>query len=136
MNLADVRAAYYEKTAKASDITRQLGFAGIAIIWVFKTEVAGLLTIPNELRLAGVLVVISLALDFLQYVYASSAWGIFHRFKEKERDNKEARGIAFTDDFQAPDQINWPTLIFFWMKLTVLSIAYGIMIASVFQELS
>lgn len=59
-----------------------------------------------------------------------------YQFKEKERDNKEARGISFTDDFQAPDQINWPTLIFFWMKLTVLSIAYGIMIASVFQELS
>lgn len=136
MNLADVRAAYYERTAKASDIARQLGFAGIAIIWVFKTEVAGSLTIPNELRLAGVLLVISLALDFLQYVYASSAWGIFHRFKENERDNKEARGIAFTDEFQAPDQINWPTLIFFWMKLGVLSVAYWILIVSLFQELS
>lgn len=136
MNLADVRAAYYERTAKASDIARQLGFAGIAIIWVFKTEVAGSLTIPNELRLAGVLLVISLALDFLQYVYASSAWGIFHRFKENERDNQEARGIAFTDEFQAPDQINWPTLIFFWMKLGVLSVAYWILIVGLFQELS
>ena len=94
------------------------------------------MTIPNELRLAGVLVVISLALDFLQYVYASAAWGIFHRFKEKKRDNKEARGIAFTDEFQAPDQINWPTLIFFWMKLGVLSVAYWIMIVSLFHELS
>jgi len=39
MKLAQARGHYEYFSGKASDISRQLGFAGIALIWVFKTQV-------------------------------------------------------------------------------------------------
>ena len=38
MKLSDYRETYYEFSGKASDVTRQLAFAGIAIVWIFKIE--------------------------------------------------------------------------------------------------
>lgn len=35
MTLSDYLASYYELSGKASDVSRQLAFAGIAVIWVF-----------------------------------------------------------------------------------------------------
>ena len=40
--------AYYSATDTASSIARQLGFAGIAIIWIFKHGNAGVLTVPKN----------------------------------------------------------------------------------------
>ena len=45
--------AYYSATDTASSIARQLGFAGIAIIWIFKHGDAGVLTVPKELLWPG-----------------------------------------------------------------------------------
>jgi len=44
MNLQDYRDDFYTYSGKASDISRQLAFAGIAIIWIFKKEVPA--TVP------------------------------------------------------------------------------------------
>lgn len=42
-----------EASDKSSEINRQLAFAGIAIIWVFKTDSGGRQIVPNELFLPG-----------------------------------------------------------------------------------
>jgi hypothetical protein len=36
MKLQKARDTYYEYSGKLSDITRQLSFAGIAIVWIFR----------------------------------------------------------------------------------------------------
>ena len=41
MNLAFVRERYAYYSGKASDIVSQLDFAGIALVWLFKTEIKG-----------------------------------------------------------------------------------------------
>ena len=66
MRLQDYRETFYEFTGKASDITRQLSFAGIAIIWIFKKETGTALTVPHELLWPGVLIVLALFFDLLQ----------------------------------------------------------------------
>lgn len=38
MKLQDYRQKFYDQAEKTSDVVRNLGFAGIAIIWVFKIE--------------------------------------------------------------------------------------------------
>ena len=38
MKLRNYRQTYYDYSGKASDIARQLSFAGIAIIWIFKIQ--------------------------------------------------------------------------------------------------
>jgi hypothetical protein len=65
--------AYY--TQKAGDLTRQLGLAGIGVIWLFRFTTTSGLTIPTEFSLPAALIVLSLALDLTQYLVGISFWG-------------------------------------------------------------
>jgi hypothetical protein len=76
---------FYEFSGKASDITRQLAFAAIAVIWLFKTDApTGNITIPPDLIWPGILIVAALAADLLQYVAGSLIWGLYARYLERE----------------------------------------------------
>ena len=110
MNLKTVRDAYDTYSGKASEITRQLGFAGIAVVWIFRYQVADGLALPDQLRLPLALLVVALAADFLHYVVSAAVWGIFGRITEKKLVKRD-------DDFETPSKINWPGLFFFWMKI-------------------
>lgn len=117
MKLKDARDLYYFYSGKTSDLVRQLGLAGIAVVWIFKRDVQGVPKIPNELLFPLGLIVIGLALDLLQYAIATSIWGIFQRSKEKT-------GVAEDADFRAPRQFNWPSLTFFVLKVVAIVVAY------------
>jgi hypothetical protein len=119
MNLKDAREYYYALSGKASDAARQLAFAGIAVIWVFKADAGpGKLGVPQGLHWAGLCLVVSLALDLLQYAIGSAVWASFHRLQEQ----KDA--IAADTEFEAPRWLNWPALAFFWGKIGAVGIAY------------
>ena len=117
MKLEEVRQTYYEYSGKTSEILRQLGFAGIALVWIFKTGVEANPTIPNNLVIPAFLIVVGLTLDLSQYVTASAIWGIYNRWKEK-------KGTSDEEDFEAPRFINWATLFFFWTKILCMITAY------------
>ena len=118
MKREDVRKAYDQFSSKASDISRQLSLAGIAIIWIFRVgEKTGGVTFSNSLLLPLGAFTLALALDLAHYVYGSLAWSIFNRVKEKQ-------GVADTDVFRAPPWINWPSIAFFYAKVTVTVVAY------------
>jgi hypothetical protein len=118
VKLENTRENYSFHTGKTSDIIRQVGLAGIAVVWVFKAEVGGKQTVPRELLLAALLIVVSLALDLLHYMTGSLVWGIYNRYKENQN-------TAQDDEFTAPRQINWPTIALFWLKTLVMITAYG-----------
>lgn len=117
MKLKDARDLYYFYSGKTSDLVRQLGLAGIAVIWIFKYDVQGIPKIPQALLPPLILIVLGLALDLLQYAVATSIWGIFQR-------RKEVSGIADDVDFLAPKQFNWPTIAFFVLKTSSIIAAY------------
>lgn len=76
---------FYELSGKASDISRQLAFAAIAVIWLFKTDTpTGQITIPPDLIWPGILIVLALAADLLQYVAGSLIWGLYARYLERK----------------------------------------------------
>lgn len=118
MKLKDARDNYYFYSSKTSDLVRQLGLAGIAVIWIFKYEVQGVPKIPEALFLPLILIVLGLAFDLLQYAVATSIWGIFHR-------RKEVSGIAEDAEFLAPKQFNWSGIVFFVLKVFSIIAAYG-----------
>lgn len=122
MKLEEVRAAYYEATGKTSEIVRNLGFAGIALVWIFKTGADGNQTIPGNLLLPAILIVIGLTLDLCQYVARSVIWGLYNRIKE-------GRGVTDEQQFEAPGYINWLPLFFFWSKIICIIVAYILLIA-------
>ncbi len=76
MRLQDYRDAFYTFTEKASDLNRQLAFAAIAIIWLFKKDVGGQPSIPVQLILPGILIVSSLVFDMLHYCALRRLFGV------------------------------------------------------------
>jgi hypothetical protein len=85
VKLQDYRNDFYTFSGKASDLNRQLAFAAIALIWLFKKDMGQQPTIPSSLVYPAIFVVISLVLDMLHYCVASIVWRSFYRSKEKQR---------------------------------------------------
>lgn len=117
MKLSEYRKTYYELSAKASDVARQLSFAGIAIIWIFKMDIKPIPIIPKPLLLPVVLFASALAADLLHYITATSIWGFFHWWKEKNKYESDP-------DLTASRFLNWPVLALFWLKLMLVIFAY------------
>ena len=117
MELKEYLQAYYTYSEKASNITRQLGFAGIALIWVFGGPNSNELLVPHKLILPGVFLVLGLSCDLLQYVSGTLIWGLFHRMKERE-------GLDANDKLKAPAWLNKPILFFFITKMVAISVGY------------
>lgn len=117
MNLESIHATYYEYSGKASDIARQLCFAGIALIWIFKQEKGAPLDVPGLLLIPAWLFVLALALDLIQYAAASAIWSIYGRCLE-------GRNTPSDQDIDAPMWFNWPTLVCYWLKLVFVVLAY------------
>lgn len=118
MKLKDIRGSYATKSTSASTVSRQASFAGIALIWVFKTQHGSTLVLPNDLLLPTFFLTLSLAFDLLQYVISSAIWGIFNRIKEIEH------GPNYEGDIGVSKYLNWPAIFFFWGKLLFVLIGY------------
>lgn len=117
MKLKDARENYYYFSQKMSEIVRQLGFAGVALIWIFKDEVDGKQVVPPALLTTAKFIVIGLGFDLLHYVAGTLVWGIYNGLKERS-------GTKEGTEFLAPRAINWPTLFFLWAKVIAIFIAY------------
>ena len=131
MKLADIRENYEYFSQKTSEVIRQLGFAGIAVIWVFKVTAGGRETIPSPLIPASLFLVLGLSLDLLHCVVATAVWAVYNRHKEQVLNAKHQAHKGFDpeeDQFLAPRQINWPANLFFWSKITSISIAYVLLL--------
>jgi hypothetical protein len=118
MTLSEAREGYYSHTGKASDVARQLAFAGIALIWIFKKDSPGTPTIDGAFVPAAKWLVFALIADLLQYVLAAAIWGSFIRWKERQD------GTTMETRFSAPPQLNWPGLFFFGAKIVCVFVGY------------
>lgn len=127
MKLKDARDNYYFFSGKTSDIVRQLALAGIAIVWFFKFDAGhGDYKIPAPLKLPVELIVIGLILDLLQYAIATGIWGIYQRQKELTK-------IGEDTSFEAPKQLNHPTIVLFIAKVSCVAIAFVLLLRFIYQ---
>lgn len=115
-------ANYETYTGLASTVTRQLAFAGIAIIWIFKEGTSKDPRLPQALLLPAFGCALTLGLDFLQYVVASIRWRNFAEMKE----NVEKAGPS--ERFQVPYEVNRDAERLFNLKLFVIAITYLVLI--------
>jgi hypothetical protein len=119
MKLEDTRGAHDDASGKAGDISRQLALAALAVVWIFKTnQPTGIISVPQALILPSAMAIASLAFDLLQYVYATIAWAQFNRYMEKKTKLNEEK------IFNAPRWINWPTNVFFYLKIVTMIVCY------------
>ena len=128
MKLKDSKEAYYELTGIASNVNRQLGFAGIAIIWIFCQILDGKVLIPERLTISAVLIVMSLSFDLLQYIMGSIIWGSFHRFYER-------KGKKEDDKVNASRYLNYPQNICFALKIVSMLLSYVYLLLFLFSNI-
>jgi hypothetical protein len=123
VNLSDYLASYYELSGKASDVARQLAFAGIALIWIFHPAGPDPVALPHPLLLPAGCFVLGLGFDLLQYAMGSLIWGAFHRHWEQRLGPGSKRSLS------APAYLNWPGICLFWSKLALVLLGYGLLFA-------
>lgn len=121
MKLSNFLNAYEEYSGKASDVSRQLAFAGIALIWIFRYDVSDSsdgYVLPNALLIPLTLLIAALSADLFQYVIASLIWYVFHRHHEKLRTNDS------DPELEAPYYLHYPISLFFIIKIIFVIISY------------
>ena len=128
MKLEKWRETYYMHSGKSSDIARQLGLAGIALIWIFKEDKAGIgWIVPSQLIPVAFLILIGLALDFMHYVIATAIWGIYSWCKERS-------GASEDDEVFTPRWMNWPAIFFFITKTISIFLAYTLLLRYLYHR--
>ena len=119
MKLSEYQITYYEFSGKTSDITRQLTFAGLALVWIFKIKDGTLLVVPKELLLPTITLALTLTLDLLQYISATMVWGIFQWHKERQLND-----ISEDPELESSPKLKYPQLIFFTLKIVSVIFSY------------
>jgi hypothetical protein len=119
--LQKFRDYHYEATVKVSDNTRTLALSAIGIVWLFKEEVGGSYVMPELLKIPILLVLVSMALDFLQYVYRAIVWHRIFRSKEALLAQKK---ITESEELYVSACVNFLGYCFFYSKVIALSFAY------------
>lgn len=117
MKLSEIRTAYEDLSGKLSDISRQLCFAGFAVIWIYNKSENNI-SVPQELYLPAFLLCLSLFLDIMQYVVSSLSWYIFYLKKRKGNSNDDDTSV------KEPEKLNIVPWILFGLKIIALIIGY------------
>ncbi|MCH8904814.1 MAG: hypothetical protein IIA45_12985 [Bacteroidetes bacterium] len=123
------RYEYY--TRKTSDISRNLAFAGIAIVWIFRTTTHESTSIPTPLIAPLILLVITLGLDLLQYVSGGLIWIGYWKFKQNQLSRKK---ITLESEITPPRLLPAIIHLFYWTKLVSIGIAYYWLITFLYSE--
>jgi hypothetical protein len=130
--VAQYQEAYHWHSGKASDISRQLGYAGIALVWLFKTQTANtvLYALPAKLALPVRLIALALALDLFQYVWQAILWGFVWRHFER------TYGLESIQEFEISKYWNWPSVCIFWAKLCSMLLGYAALVDYLFKTVT
>ena len=120
MQIKDLVHEAEEATASASNLSRHLAFAGIAVIWTLSHSDLKGCSLQMLLRPLA-LFVIGLTLDYLQYIYKAILWPCLnkHYFK-KYKNNDEAVEIS--------ESVNFPVYFLFYVKIACVIWGYGYLI--------
>jgi hypothetical protein len=130
VDLSEVQKRYTDASARVSDLIRQLGFAGIATIWLFSGGTigkGGTIAIAHGLRWSLLLMVVSLLMDLIHTAYRAGLWGLVGW--KRERANQ-------TTDITVPRPALWLSLWLFWGKLGVLVLAYVLLAIYFFGKIT
>lgn len=119
IKLSEAKQAKNDYTKQASDVVRQLAFAGIAVVWLLKTNSAqpiGADTLP-----ALIAFVTTLGLDLMHYSGSSLIWIIFYNHHQEEHKSDDAM-------VDVPGPVNWFGYGCFWLKVLALLIGWGLVL--------
>lgn len=126
MPWARVHRNYREQTARATALVRKLSFAGLAAIWVFKTDTPDGPQVPLALFPAAIAFALALLSDLLQYALASTLW---MRFVFEHDTQYHGRDLV-----RPPAFLNRIPRFFFHAKLVAAVAAYLMLIVGLYLQ--
>lgn len=128
MKIKVAREAYYGSSATCSTTIRQLGLAGIAVIWLLAggLQTSGV-NLTKLLLSAGLLIVIGLFLDLAQYVWTTARFAVWTRKEEKAYRDAKSDQTADADEHEignAPKSVLPIMWVLFYGKAAAIAAAY------------
>ena len=130
MTLDDLWSDVRELTGKLSDVARQAAYAGLAVIWIFKTGDVTKYHLDRSLIWAGALLVLALACDLAQY-----AGNIALRWRNARHEEK-VRGVDYKGkDITLPKTINRIPYALFALKVALVAAGYVVLLNYLLQIL-
>ena len=129
MKLSEIRKSYEDLSQSLSKINRQLAFAGIGIIWLFRTtDSDGATSIDGEMLKPIFWFVISFGLDLLQYLWSSLVWYAYYLKKRSEGGNEDT-------EVAEPEWPNVPSWAMLVLKVVSLGGGYTYLGIYLYQKL-
>lgn len=117
IKIDEAKKEYLFFSSEISKLNRQLSFAGIAVIWIFRGEAGGLLNVPRGLLLPLILFVASLFVDFLYYLLAATHLNIL--LLKSDRKRKPPKTVDYPGR-SGP----WIYNILYYLKFLPLAVGY------------
>lgn len=117
-------------TKSASELSRNLCFAGLAVVWIFRVPNGEHSAIPTPLMWCALGFVVALGLDLLQYLVGASRTKAFGDLKEEEFERAEATGSPMdrsTKEFLYPASHRAAMDGFWGMKVLVTLITWVVL---------
>ena len=122
MKIQEFLTAYEQSSATTSELSRNLSFAGIAVVWVGKIgDSSGEITISSELLAPLCCFVAALAADIVQYIYKTLIWGGLNCYYWNKYKNLE-------HDVNISGWVNVPTHMIFWGKVGLVAFGYFLLL--------
>ena len=110
-----------ELAKRTSEINRQLVFAGIAIIWIFKNPDNSPAIIKDGLILPLFLYILSLSVDLFQHFFGAMSWYVFYHIKLYKSQNGK---LSDDEDVTGPSWIDFTSTSLFVVKIVLNIIGY------------
>ena len=127
MTLKEIREDYVRYSTNVSELSRNLAYAGIGIVWIFKQSNTNdellstfMSSIPSELKWPLILFIVVLILDLFQYVIQTAIWYPYYA-KHKEIHKEEKEDDVNLQEPEIYSAIHWCFWVF---KLLFVIIAY------------
>lgn len=125
MTLQSILDQYHQDSAQASDIARNLNYALLGVVWILSKESIGNL---GEFKLPLILIVVSLAADFLQYFVKGLMVKCHFDKQEAEATDEEGKIDEDYDASPYPKRIKIVAQLFYYSKLLLTAVATVIII--------
>ncbi len=122
-SLLDWLDEFYEDTGTLSTLIRNLAFAGIGLIWIFKNTDLNSDILPKPLVSPLKFIVLGLIFDVGQYLWRSITIYIEYKIRDIKFSKKQI-SEADISDVTMPNYIATGSWVFFSLKIIFVAIAY------------
>jgi hypothetical protein len=127
MTLKEIREDYVRYSTIVSELSRNLSYVGIGIVWIFKQtntvnipKATFMNSIPLELRMPLILFIAVLIVDLFQYVIQTLIWYPYYVRQKKKHPNENEDTI----DLNEPESYSVIPWMFWIFKLLMVIAAY------------